>query len=552
MNILSGNGFNFGSYRSISFDFSNQGLTLIEGENGSGKSTIPDFVFWTLFGLDSKESASDDVKMWNSEEPTTGSILVDTPSGIIQINRIRGKPSENDLYYKEMKDLSSTFVRGKNLNDTQQLINSRLGADSALYLNCSYFHQFSTAETFFISKNSERRVLFENLVNQKVAIELENKVSEERKKVKKNLELLNKQLASISGQLITSNDHLLDTEKRSKNWEYLKESNLKDISQKYENFESDKNDKISRLSKDIDKLVYSVTAPSIFEEMLQDTKDQLNSIQSEKLICPTCNSLVGKDKKTSKKEEDLLLQKESIQKLQSENLQLLSKIENLKIKLKNITESENNYYLQLEEIKNQLNPFHSQIEKIENNIKRLNESLKQNELEISNFSHKKSLLDLLYNFSYELRGKVLNEFIKELEFTTNKYLDNYFDSEIKVGFFLKESDKLDVEIQVNGNYCSYRRLSGGQRCMLKLAFWLASKKAAENKAGVSFNLLTFDETFSWLSDEFKEKAFNLLQSLEKEHSTILVIDHSLSFKSLFTNVYKVEKVGDESIITHLG
>src|SRR6185503_7725173 len=99
----------------------------------------------------------------------------------------------------------------------------------------------------------------------------------------------------------------------------------------------------------------------------------------------------------------------------------------------------------------------------------------------------------------------------------NDILTTYFDSEILIQLKLESSDKLEVEIQKNGNMCSFRQLSGGQRCMLKLAFNLSIMSLAENKAGIKFPTLMLDEPLNGLSEDLKVRAFSLFESLTKSY-----------------------------------
>src|SRR5690348_8536249 len=93
MRILSVSAQNFASYKSLEFDFQNQGLILIQGATGSGKSTLCDLIPWVLFGQTAKGGKVDEIRTWNTEEPTTGSIRL---SNNIVIWRSR---SPNDLFY---------------------------------------------------------------------------------------------------------------------------------------------------------------------------------------------------------------------------------------------------------------------------------------------------------------------------------------------------------------------------------------------------------------------------------------------------------------------
>jgi DNA repair exonuclease SbcCD ATPase subunit len=601
---------NFGSYAEFSFDFANDGLTFLHGESGSGKSTIPDIVSYLIFGIDSKDSAADDLKSWNTDEPMMGWIRIETPTGIIKIFRTRGRPTENNLVYIE-ENSPENQIYGKNISDTQKLINERLKCDGEFYLTTSYFHQFSKAETFFVSKPSERRALFEKITDQSVAISLSEKASEAKKKAKGEIETIKKELSYNNGILHNTREHLLSTEIQTESWEMAKTTSLKDLQVKSDNFDTDKTLAIEMFTAKLAQLDSKILPSHDFIERLsgiqthldiiERTKTELSSIlvniNSKEMelqtivkelrsigelslgICPTCKntvdvfsteerqhnanadySLIKASLKVLnehkidcedilKDERDLKKQQKSIDIERITNSELVNEFQIESFRMKSVLKSENKYQEQISDLRAQTNPFVSQVRELEKSIEFLTISLDDLASKLKQIEHKKSLLDMIPGICDELRGTTLNRVVKQLESDTNKTLSDHFDAEIKVIFSLKDADKLEVEIYKSGHRCSYRRLSGGQRCMLKLAFWLASKKQAENKAGVSVNLLTFDESFAGLSESLKEKAFGLLEDLLKTHTTIVVIDHSLSFKSLFSNVYNVELTADQSVFT---
>jgi DNA repair exonuclease SbcCD ATPase subunit len=66
MRILSCQAQNFGSYKELNLDLADIGLSLVYGRTGSGKSTLPDVVAWTLFGTTAKDGAADDVRSWQA------------------------------------------------------------------------------------------------------------------------------------------------------------------------------------------------------------------------------------------------------------------------------------------------------------------------------------------------------------------------------------------------------------------------------------------------------------------------------------------------------
>jgi len=142
----------------------------------------------------------------------------------------------------------------------------------------------------------------------------------------------------------------------------------------------------------------------------------------------------------------------------------------------------------------------------------------------------------------------MSKAVHQLESATNAYLERFFDAAIRVRFLLEDSDKLGVEISNDGHSCPFRNLSGGERTMLKLAFSLSLMKAVQDRSGVSFDMIMLDEPFSGLSDPLKVKAFALLQHLETEYNTVLVIDHSSDLKAQFNRVFLTNKLSGHSEI----
>ena len=153
----------------------------------------------------------------------------------------------------------------------------------------------------------------------------------------------------------------------------------------------------------------------------------------------------------------------------------------------------------------------------------------------------------LYDLSMDLRGRLLEQSVQSLEAETNKILEAYFDAELRVEFVL-DSDKLEIEIQKNGFACSFRQLSGGQRTILKLGFFVALMDAAANRSGVHFEEIFMDEPLSGLDSDTKNKAFRLFQDLATRHSSVTVIEHADALAPLFTTVYHVSMEGDVSTL----
>lgn len=506
---------NFQSYDSIEFTFSDLGLSLISGPTGAGKSTLMDLVSWTLFGVTGKDGAVDEVKSWNSEDPTGSLIVVDTPKGEVAICRIRGL--KNDLHYVDLS-VSSNPVRGKDLNDTQKLINARLGVTPEMFLLGSYLTQFSDADRFFIAKAKERREVLEKIADQDFAATLAWHTSDARKETKAKLADKYKEYEKNKGILEGLESSAQAAQENRALWEQNHKINIQKVQDAHDNFDAAKNSELKKLGANIETILRQIEALPINTN--QDTK------------CPTCKRPLNKTSPD----------------VETQKAVLLERLENLHKQHQQTEKRSNTYSIQLERIKREKNPFDAM--DLENEAKLSAVKLKIDDLtcKIDILEGDVESLSWLYDKSFELRALIMERAVREIEENTNAYLEKYFDAALRIQLSLADSDKLNVDIYNDGNLASFRQLSGGERCMLKLCFSLSLMKSAQNKAGIKFNMIMLDEPLNGLDEGLKQKAFGLLQQLETEYETVLVIEHSEALKQCFNNVYTVEKNNGKSRI----
>lgn len=500
---------NFASYKELKFDFEQQGLALIQGATGSGKSTLCDLVPWILFGRTAKDGAVDEILSWPGNQVTKGTINVQLGKTTrFQIVRTRGPNSkDNDLYMNLPGPAGPT--RGKDLNDTQKRINELLGIDSSLYLSGAYFHEFSQTAQFFITTAKNRRVICEQLVDLSLAKNLQMKLLEQYR-------------AESKLEQTYANNIKMCAEKI----QYLARRN--DYIEKAENFEKNKQIKLSKIQNEISVVRDKIKPDLYFAEADRELKGAKAALGDS--ICNKCGG-----KTNSRGHEKLAELTAELRQEIATNNSCKYILDNLLTSYKEIEASENTYIEVLEKM---------QIDS-DNAVK---EHTKYKEL-LSETNQKIADIDLLTDVVNDFRGVTIKNTISNIESQTNKLLTDYYDSEIKVVFDVAEADKLDVMIYKDGNICSYTQLSKGQRQLLKLCFGVSVMRSVSNHKGIKFNAVFFDEALDGMDDNFKTKTFRLLEGLSLEYESVFVVEHSENLKSMFSNKFTVELINGNSTIS---
>jgi hypothetical protein len=597
-----------GTYYGFSVD--KDSLFLLADYTVVHNSTVLDAACWILYGVTSKESSADGMNSWFSDEPTHGNIEVETESGKITVFRTRGKGNQNDLYWFEEHQFAEQ--RGKDLKDTQNLLEHRLGVNADLYIIGAYMHQFSSADTFFIAKSKDRREVLEKLADLDFPIKLGIKASEARKSKKKELELLEQELARYEGQLAQlskSRAQILDS---SKKWEDERAQEIKDLEEKANNFETLRQEQVNSVVPRIEALSRLILLPEEIEARLEQVKTQIKAFEQvkkehvevskkhavaasdvEKLtgelnklntveakgVCPTCSAptesnahfhnsrvvILDALKIANNRLEDLskhVANLESALSIENKihqaydkcrqdeliNSRMTQELLALKAQVIAARNGKNTYSADAARLKNMTNPHAANIIKCDFDIDEVQVNISEKEKHIGLNKTETAQLNWLYDKSFELRAALLDRAKNYLQNKTNEFLEKFFDADIRVALAFDGADKLEVTITNEGYECPYKQLSGGERCMLKLAFNLAVMKRVEDVAGMRFNAIMLDEALNGLDGTLKSKAFNLLQSLEEEYSSIFLVDHFEEFKNLFSKQFHVVKENGYSVI----
>lgn len=569
MRILSCSVSNFASYKSLEFNFDGQGLTLISGPTGSGKSTLCDIVPWILFGKTAKGGTVDEIRSWNSDEITAGAICFEFTDGSVgSVFRVRGK--NNDLYYSTS---GAPEVRGKDLSDTQKLINNLLGFDYELYMSAAYMHEFSQTAQFFTTNAKVRRQITEQMVDLTLAKKLTENLSSYKKDLKKEQEQLNQQLLIKKDRLQTLNIQLTSLRQKYGNWFIEHKAKLAKLEEQYELFDKVKENTLKKLEERKNRYdSESIRDTKIITEELEALQSKLpkafyslnkrkeleDAIKAcDKDLCEHC----GAPKNNSHKMVliDQLhaykMEEQRITNTQAEIVGLKNSLgRNQKLinpyieQIKQEKQRENTYLMQLDLARLETNPYDDQVFNGNEEKNKLQKEVDMLQADTGVLQTEFSDVELLSQVTDDFRSILVRNIIGELQTSVNNLLTKHFDAEIKVTFETAENDKLDVTIMKDGNLCSFTQLSKGQRQLLKLTFGVSVMTCIQNHHGISFNCIFMDEFADGLDEDMKVRAYSLLEQLAANHSSVFAIDHSETLKSMFTKRFNVELINGESRI----
>ncbi len=508
MKVISCTAENFSSYERLEFNFTDQGLTLIQGPTGAGKSTLCDLIPWCLFGQTAKGGAVSEVLAWPGDKVTKVTLVLEN----VEIIRIRGKAKDNDLYW----DRGEGPIRGKDLIDTQQRIEAIIGFDYDAYMAGAYYHEFSQTAQFFSTTAKNRRLITEQLVDLSLATNLQVKSQDAKKAIAKQLTSLESKSARLEAEHKAAISSLHHAGQRALKWDAEAETLQAMTQTRSDNFERDREIDLNEARRGIQThkgLILPLPATDLYPK------------------CPTCGQATETPEVCAARRQDTV------------NSHSLQRIEILSEKIKEIKLRINPHKTEI--VSTSVNPHTAEVMALKDKVAKLEAA--QADALVSEHETKTKIEDheLLQEVIADYRSTVIKTAIQNLEYSTNQLFTDHFDAEIRVAFTAQDADKLEVAITKDGNDCSFTQLSKGQRCLLKLAFGVSVMKAVANHGGVDFQQLFFDEALDGLDDTNKIKAFSLLQSLAL-NKDVFVVEHSEALKPMFLNSYSVSLVDGKS------
>ncbi len=201
---------NFLSYRAATLDFRGLHTACVCGSNGAGKSSLLEAISWAIWG-ESRAASEDDVIHVGETEVRVEfvfSIHQQTYRVIRTRQRGNGVALEFQIAHGEVKSQDSDIPRStafrslteKGIRATQALVLEHLKLDYDTFVNSAYLRQ-GRADEFMLKRPGDRKQILADLLKLQRYDELAEQAKDKSRQFKGQVELLERNLASIQQQL---------------------------------------------------------------------------------------------------------------------------------------------------------------------------------------------------------------------------------------------------------------------------------------------------------------------------------------------------------------
>ena len=517
---------NLFSLKEVELNLANQGLILVHGKNGSGKSSLANKgLIWTLYGQTVGGLKADDAINLYGNDKTYGQIEFIGNDGVhYQVTRSR---SPNRLQFNDLSSSKDLTLRHE--KETQALIERALGRNYSTFIETDFFGQGKNV-AFFGLQTSHQLELLENILpieeltkyaqNAKDLLSLARQASSETSTA----------IAKLSGQIMAAN------------------SQAARLKVQFEQWEKEKQIKLSKFNKLVKPEEPNMTVEDIQDQLKETTegefyyKQELKQALHNKEVCPTCSQLYSNcDQEKVTNAKDAIERYQEAKDLWNRELQLAVAFDRY---LEQVA--------QLDEIERTENPFALSLSQVNNDFSQLETEIVDKELQIKSIEKEIEVLSFWSSaFSKDFRNYMLQRACPYLTDRSNYYLSKLGNAKLQIEFdtitTLASGDarhKFNVTAKNVSGGNHYDSLSGAEQQMCNFAVGLALSDLAQSQVGGCTNLMVMDEPFVYLDSANSENLVNFIRTeLLQRKETVLLISNEESLIELIPNRLQCVKNG---------
>lgn len=573
---------NFLAIRRCEFEFHENGLNLIHGRIGSGKSSLADAIIWCLYGKPRRDLPLDKTVNRSAGK----NLAVALEFSVFSKNYMLIRYRKHDEYDKqimlsvdgeefivvEQEDVDNIIGIPYDLINVSNFINSQSEASRLLELKSARNPVFGTVIGLSGISDSEKRInpaikqireYIDEITGQIIekrskCDSLKSAVNDFHKRKDENIEKINNRIRLINKEMVDFTPSVI--KKAEKQERYLDEL-----------YESLKLEKI-RLENSRNEMYEAKKAALLLIKECRVYSKNLRRFKTG--VCPMCRQDLKGDSKShikiSQKDLDEKLEEYKNLKLQYEasKIKLQSLHMNKIIIEKRIAEGELNkpgvsaseMIRQKEEAKNKIANLENLKKELEYGsfISQKNKEIKALENELPDLLNKEKVAkeELKYwefwKEAFDIKipgniktwriGKIIDEFNAHLRLFTHLFFKDDQISDVKIRF----NTDLTEQIFVDGQEAPYASMSRGQRQKLNSAVNFGFFSLVR-KYVTSFPFLFVDEAMDGLDDESQHAIMDYLQKLGREN-VIYIISHNDAMKNSVDRIFHVKMENKQTVI----
>lgn len=576
---------NFRSFKDRhNFSFSDKGITIINGNNGSGKSSLIEAMYWTLTGKLVKQGKIDSAISEGCKNMAT-SLLISKGEEQVRIVRSYGSKKSLQLY---INDVASTHLHKK---DIQESIYSLLNITENSISNTLFFNQNS--KRLLDASQTERKNVLSELFNLQVLDAAKDKARLRLNEYQKSLTENEYIISSVKDKLESAKSNLINTNRHNELLLSQKESRINDAIKELNEFE------FGLTSIVAPEMPSKVTAPTLDDNstLITTYKEDIASIKAEIRYdktnlarrqqeleycasvqnCNICGKQISNQTTIDSIRNDISTLDRKVQNnidtLNSKELELTKASNKQKQYDKQHSEYQS-YLIRLDRYNDKLEIYTDRLANQEARRKNLQdriEKIKQeNTLLLDTVKIKNDIFDLgktlenLDTKAKEIQSNLeASEFWVKKGFTGNGLLAYILKSKVNElnTIISSYSYILDIDVRfevitegktkqiqtitsINGIDREYEWLSGGEKARANLLVSLSLSKLLSGT--MNANLLIFDEAFYALDEKGYEGIITFISEIAKDKE-VIIITHNLDIAE--GRKVLIEKINNKSKIT---
>ncbi|QIG70618.1 DNA repair exonuclease subunit 2 protein [Rhizobium phage RHph_I1_18] len=556
----------------VTFDLQNQGITLIVGKNGTGKSTFVDALSFVLFKQPLRK-----VKLGQLVNAINKKDLV--------VELALESKGERYIIRRGLKpNLFEIYRNGELINPTSSLDEYQEMLEKDI-LNLSYktFKQVDVlSKTSFVPFMElgapERRKVVEDLLDAHIYGIMNEVAKADAKQLKLDIESTDKEINSLKA-LITAQRELIarHNDNKEEKVALLNES----IANAHRAVESIEN-QIEEAQRDVSKAILAVESIPVdsnkARDMLAKYKADFDSLGNRNTLllrnidkfneltcCPTCKQDVGDEHKSTivggykaevtenASQMKVFAQRghklEPLIKQAREAESELTEKQSIVNRLKAQASSARN---QVEQLERKLTELEETVDEVgENDQVKLDAQLEDLRKKIDDFDELNVKLEVKQRAvkatsDTGLKAKLISKYIPKINERLNFYLGKM---DMFVEFTLDEQFNETIKDRFRDTF-TYNSFSEGQKARINMALMLTWRDIAMIRNSTMSNVLVLDEVFDGSADAEANNDFaEILRTLNESGNTIYLISHNDHYKEMFSNVIEVSSNGNYSEYT---